>query len=131
MRKVLAIMLLLAGLMPVAVSAAEDGIVQVITHFSNAAKCISPVAIKKIDGREATVQRMGFWIEPGTHTLSGSALIDTSFCQTIGSNSQRYRPEPLEVDFELGKVYYIGYDHSSQNRKDWEFVVWKIEDAKE
>jgi hypothetical protein len=131
MRKVLAIMLLLAGLMPVAVSAAEDGKVQVITHFSNAAKCISPVAIKKIDGREATVQRMGFWIEPGTHTLSGSALIDTSFCQTIGSNSQRYRPEPLEVDFELGKVYYIGYDHSSQNRKDWEFVVWKIEDAKE
>ena len=131
MRKVLAIMLLLAGLMPVAVSAAEDGIVQVITHFSNAAKCISPVAIKRIDGREATVQRMGFWIEPGTHTLSGSALIDTSFCQTIGSNSQRYRPEPLEVDFELGKVYYIGYDHSSQNRKDWEFVVWKIEDAKE
>lgn len=131
MRKVLAIMLLLAGLMPVAVSAAEDSKVQVITHFSNAAKCISPVAIKKIDGREATVQRMGFWIEPGTHTLSGSALIDTSFCQTIGSNSQRYRPEPLEVDFELGKVYYIGYDHSSQNRKDWEFVVWKIEDAKE
>lgn len=131
MRKVLAIMLLLAGLMPVAVSAAKDGKVQVITHFSNAAKCISPVAIKKIDGREATVQRMGFWIEPGTHTLSGSALIDTSFCQTIGSNSQRYRPEPLEVDFELGKVYYIGYDHSSQNRKDWEFVVWKIEDAKE
>lgn len=131
MRKVLAIMLLLAGLMPVAVSAAEDGKVQVITHFSNAAKCISPVAIKRIDGREATVQRMGFWIEPGTHTLSGSALIDTSFCQTIGSNSQRYRPEPLEVDFELGKVYYIGYDHSSQNRKDWEFVVWKIEDAKE
>lgn len=131
MRKALAFLLLLAGLMPVAVSAAEDGIVQVITHFSNAAKCISPVAIKKIDGREATVQRMGFWIEPGTHTLSGSALIDTSFCQTIGSNSQRYRPEPLEVDFELGKVYYIGYDHSSQNRKDWEFVVWKIEDAKE
>lgn len=131
MRKALAFLLLLAGLMPVAVSAAEDGKVQVITHFSNAAKCISPVAIKKIDGREATVQRMGFWIEPGTHTLSGSALIDTSFCQTIGSNSQRYRPEPLEVDFELGKVYYIGYDHSSQNRKDWEFVVWKIEDAKE
>ena len=131
MRKVLAIMLLLAGLMPVAVSAAEDGKVQVITHFSNAAKCISPVAIKRIDGREATVQRMGFWIEPGTHTLSGSALIDTSFCQTIGSNSQRYRPEPLEVEFELGKAYYIGYDHSSQNRKDWEFVVWKIEDAKE
>jgi hypothetical protein len=131
MRTLLVLLLSLTGFVAFGVSAGEDGKVQVITHFSNAAKCISPVAIKKIDGREATVQRMGFWIEPGKHTVSGSALIDTSFCQTIGSNSQRYRPEPLEVDFELGKVYYIGYDHSSSNRKDWKFVVWKIEEAKD
>jgi hypothetical protein len=131
MKKVMVILLLLAGIAPMGAGAAQDGKVQVVTSFSNAAKCISPVAIKKIDGREATVQRMGFWIEPGKHTLSGSALIDTSFCATIGANADRYRPEPLEVEFELGKVYYIGIDHSSSDREDWKFVVWKIADAKD
>jgi hypothetical protein len=131
MRVFILVVLLCAGVTSFGVNAGEDGKVQVITHFSQAAQCISPVAIKKIDGREATVQRMGFWIEPGKHTLSGSALIDTSFCKTIGGNSQRYRPEPLEVDFELGKVYYIGYDHSSSDRNEWKFVVWKVEDAKD
>lgn len=103
---------------------------RVVTSFNNAAQCISPVQIRKIDGKEATVQRMGFNLEPGQHTLSGSAVIDTSSCLTIGSTTRHATAAPLEAEFELGKVYYVGYDHSSADRDDWKIVIWKVEDEK-
>lgn len=117
-------------LLPLGAAAGNEGKVQIVTSRSDAANCISPMHIRKIDGKEVAVQRMGFWIEPGQHTMSGSALIDTSFCQTVGGYSSPPRAKPLEAIFELGKVYYVGYDHSSRNKKDWKVVIWKVEDAK-
>jgi hypothetical protein len=111
-------------------TSAKEGQVQIITSFSDAANCISPMHIRKIDGKEAAVQRMGFWIEPGMHTMSGSALIDTSFCQTVGRYTSPPRAKPIEANFELGKVYYVGYDHSSRDKNEWKIVIWKVEDAK-
>ena len=73
---------------------------------------------------------MGFWIEPGVHTMTGSALIDSSSCPTVGRSSSPPRAEPLEANFDLGKVYYVGYDHSARDKKEWKIVVWKVEDAK-
>lgn len=123
-------------LLPLALTAAmtavagEAGKVHVITSHSDGVNCIAPVAIKKIDGREATVQPMGFWIEPGEHTFSGSAVIDTSFCKTLDTNPDRHRVQPLQVNLEAGVDYYIGVDHSSRDREDWKLVVWKIKPAK-
>ena len=100
---------------------------QVITSQNRAAQCISPVQVRKIDGREAAVHAMGFSLEPGTHTLTASALIDTSMCKTVGRGTGRNKIEPLEADFEAGKKYWLGYDHSSTERKDWKLVIWKVE----
>jgi len=118
-------------LSPPAAWAGDAAKVQVITSFSNATQCISPVRIRKIDGKEAAVNRMGFSLEPGSHTLSGSALIDASICPTLGATTRTPPARPLEADFVAGKVYYVGYDHSSRDRNEWKIVVWKIEDAKE
>ena len=120
---------LLALSLPFAAQAQEEGKVRVITSFNQAAQCISPIRVTKIDGREATVQRMGFNIEPGRHTISGSAIIDTSMCSTVGRINNPPRAQPLEAEFELGKVYYLGYDHSSSDRNDWKIVIWKVEEA--
>lgn len=128
--KRLGILILSLFFLPSTATAGEDGKVRVITSFNNAAQCISPVHIKKIDGREAAVQRMGFSLEPGKHTLSGSALVDISNCLTIGSTTRHYQAAPLEAEFELGKIYYVGYDHSSSDRADWKIVIWKVEDEK-
>ncbi len=110
------------------VSAQDQGKAKIVTSFNKAAKCISPVEILKIDGREVNVQKMGFKLDPGKHTLSGRALIDTSFCQTVGPASRQYKVPPLEAEFEAGKTYWVGIDHSARNRKDWKYVVWKVED---
>jgi hypothetical protein len=115
---------------PLFANAGQEGKVQIITSFSKPSQCISPMHIRKIDGREVAVQRMGFWIEPGVHTMTGSALIDASSCPTVGRTTNPPRAEPLEAHFDLGKVYYVGYDHSSRNKDEWKIVVWKVEDAK-
>jgi len=118
-------------LLPLLASAGKkDELAKVITSASNGAQCISPIHVRKIDGREKKVQRMGFNLEPGKHTLSGSALINTSFCSTLGRGTNNYNVPPVEAEFEAGKTYYVGINHKSPNRKEWEYVVWKVTDTK-
>ena len=103
---------------------------QIISGFSDRAQCIAGVRVRKIDGREAAVQPMGFFIEPGTYTMTGSAITDGSTCMTRTEQGKRYRIDPIEVTVEAGKTYYLGYDHNSSNRDDWKLVIWKEEDTK-
>ena len=115
-------------LLPFQANAEEEGKAKIITSFNQASQCISPVHIRKIDGREVAVQRMGFDLDPGKHTMAGSAIIDTSFCTVVGRANYSDSAPPLEADFEAGKTYYVGLDHSASNRKDWEYVIWKVKD---
>ncbi len=115
-------------LLPFQTHAEEGGKAKIITSFNKAAQCISPVEILKIDGREVNVQPMGFDLDPGQHTMSGKAKIDTSFCQTVGQGTNQYDIPPLEAEFEASKTYWVGLDHSARNRKDWKYVIWKVKD---
>ena len=105
-----------------------DGKARIITNYNNLAQCISPVHILKVDGKEIYVQPQGFNLEPGKHTMSGKALINTSYCQTVGQGTNRIHPDPLEAEFEAGKTYWVGINHRSPNRKDWEYVIWNVKD---
>jgi hypothetical protein len=115
-------------LLPFQATAEEEGKAKIVTSFNQASQCISPVRILKIDGREVAVQRMGFDLDPGKHTMAGSALIDTSFCPVVGRSTYRDSAPPLEAEFETGKTYYVGLDHSASNRQDWKYVIWKVKD---
>lgn len=120
---------LLLVLTPLFTFAAEQEKVSVVTGMSMAASCISSVHVNNIDGREVKVPELGFDVEPGAHTITGRALIDTSYCKAMGIGSQRHNVQPLEAEFEAGKTYYLGYDHNSSNRNDWKLVIWKVEDS--
>ena len=128
--KIFKILLMSLLLVPVFATAKKVEVAKVITSASNLAQCISPVHIRKIDGKETQVQRMGFDLEPGKHSLSGSALINTGYCSTTGRGTNTYTTPALEADFEAGKTYYVGINHKSPNRKEWEYVVWKVRDTK-
>ena len=107
--------------------AGSEGKAKVITSMEKPTECISSVHVTTIDGKQKYVQQMGFDIEPGKHTLSGRAAVNTSFCTAVGPGTGKDRIEPLEAEFEAGKTYYLGYDHSSSNRRDWKLVIWKVE----
>lgn len=99
----------------------------VITQTEKPAQCLSSVAIQQIDGEERSLSPQGFEIEPGRHTMHGRAKINTAYCQPIRGH-QDQSIEPLEAVFEAGKVYYVGFDHSSPDRNEWALVIWKVED---
>ena len=128
--KILKFTLLFLFLAPLFAVAGEMGKAQVISSGVQATKCISPVHVNSIDGRTVQLPELGFDIDPGKHSLKGRALLDTSVCRVVGTGSDRYNVEPLEVEFEAGKTYFFGLDHSASNRNDWKYVVWKVEDSK-
>ena len=66
-------------------------------------------------------------VRAGKHAISGRALINNSFCKATGLDTGNNPITPVEYDFEAGKTYWIGYDHSASLRKDWKLVVWKVE----
>ena len=121
-----ALSLLLAA--PLTLVADEGGIAKIVTSMSNRAQCISPVHIKRIDGKEVAVNPGGFELEPGRHVMSGSTLIDTSACPVLGRAKPNDNTPPLEADFEAGKTYWVGFDHKSRDRSEWKYVIWKVQD---
>lgn len=121
--------LLVLSLVPALVWAGEAGKAQIITSAEKPAECIAAVHVNRIDDREVKVQKLGFEIEPGVHTLSARALIDTSLCKAVGIGTGMEKVGPLEVNLEAGKTYYLGYDHSAPHRRDWKLVIWKVEDG--
>jgi hypothetical protein len=99
---------------------------RVVTHLNKPDECISSVTIRRINGQEQHVPPQGFKLPPGRHSLSGIVALDTRVCKVV-RGPETVPPAPLEADFEAGKTYYIGFDHSSANRQDWGYVIWNVE----
>ena len=100
---------------------------RVVTHIERPADCIAPVMVTRIDGESAAVSAKSFLIEPGTHSLNGKALLDLTNCPITDPRFRMKPAEDLEVNFELGFTYYIGYYHKPENPDEWQLVVWNIE----
>ena len=125
MRQIILI-LLLAALLPVHAIANAAGKARIITQNSRASQCISSVVIDEIDGRLSNVSKQGFELDAGTHSMNGRAAINTSHCPALRGRNSYVVPD-LEADFEAGKTYYVGLDHSSKNKEEWRLVIWKTE----
>lgn len=126
--KLIKTLILLVLVSPLVAQAEDAAVAKIVTSMSNEAQCIVSVHIRNIDGREVQVNRGGFELEPGRHTMSGTKKINTSFCMTVGRAGTNDNSPPLEADFEAGKTYWVGFDHSARDRKDWKYVIWKVKD---
>lgn len=105
----------------------HDTKAKIITGNEKPTECISSVRVNAIDGKQVYVQPLGFDLDAGKHTLTARTSVNTSFCPAIGPSTGKEKVPPLEAEFEAGKTYYVGYDHSANNRKDWRLVIWKVE----
>ena len=105
-----------------------EGVARVITSGEKPVQCISPIDVYNIDGQLVKKNSMGFDLEPGTHTLVGTARINNRDCPRMRSSGSVDIPA-LEYDFEAGKTYYIGLEHKSGSQQNWRFVVWRVTDS--
>lgn len=126
MMKKLILILLLAALLPSQVIANKSSKAKIVTQNERTAQCISSVVIDEVDGRLSNVAKQGFELNAGTHSMNGRAIINTANCPAIRGRNSYVVPD-LEADFEAGKTYYVGLDHSSKNKEEWRLVVWKTE----
>lgn len=98
----------------------------VVTNGERPERCLSAVVIRELDGEDVTVSHRAFELAPGRHTMNGMANINTRFCPVPGDGRGAGIPD-LTADFEAGKTYYVGLEHASPDREDWQLVVWRIE----
>ena len=125
MRRLLVVLAL--GLALPALASEEGPKPRVVTTQGQSASCIAPIAINQVDGRIVNTRPM-FDLEPGEHSLSGVASVPSApGCSRVRGQSSR-SIEPLKANFERGKTYHVGLDHSSHNQDDWTIVIWKVED---
>jgi len=104
----------------------------IIMDTPRPAQQIFPVQLVKIDGVEIPPRKQGVWLRPGTHRLRLVAQrIDTDLTggltarqRQIASQGQKNRELTIEV--QAGKKYYVGYDSSDANPKNWGPVVWQV-----
>ena len=114
-------------LVPLPTELRLSGMARVVTGTGRPLDCLAPVAITKIDGEPVSVSAKSFDIEPGLHRINGRAMLDTTHCPIDDPYFRMYPAEDLEVNFELGFTYYIGYVHQSADPGEWQLVVWDIE----
>lgn len=117
--------------LPLSSELTANKMARVITSEGRPAQCLAPLAVNRIDGEKRTVSAFGFLIAPGVHTINGQALLDLTNCPLNDSNLTISSAADLEVDFEPGTTYYIGYYHEPVNNEEWKLVVWHIEKASE
>jgi hypothetical protein len=111
---------------PVAADEPDPSMARVVTGQSKPSECLSAIAVNRVDGAQRSLSNQAFNLEPGRHSLAGPVLLDTRFCP-VPDGTQRDRVPPLESSFEAGRTYYVGFDHSAPERRDWKYVVWKVE----
>jgi hypothetical protein len=121
------IIALLLPLVACAGQAEKAGKARIITSVEKPAQCIAAVHVHRVDDREVGVPKLAFDLDAGTHTLAARTTVDTAFCMVLGPGRRLPAPPPLQAEFDAGKTYYVGYDHSSPHRKDWKLVIWKVE----
>jgi len=115
--------------LPLSSAPAAKKMARVLTSYGRPAECLAPVSVNRIDGETRVVSAKGFLIEPGIHTINGKAILDLTNCPLIDSNPIIGRAADLEVDFERGGTYHVGYYHAPANTKEWKLVVWHSEES--
>ena len=103
---------------------ASSEMARVLTSRGRPAECLAPVEVNRIDGEKVTVSAKGFLIAPGIHSINGMAILDMTNCPFIDNNPTIPSAADLEVEFEAGSTYYIGYYHAPANTGEWKLVVW-------
>jgi len=100
---------------------------RVVTSGGRPAECLAPLAVTRIDGEARAVSAQGFLITPGVHTINGRATLDLSYCPLSDPRLRIGDTADLEVEFEAGSTYYIGYYYPPDRPGEWKLVVWNIE----
>ncbi|GAB4123406.1 MAG: hypothetical protein Tsb0027_21310 [Wenzhouxiangellaceae bacterium] len=102
----------------------------VVTSVDLEAQNIYSVYAVAVNGQELARRENALWLKPGEHTIKAvnKTTLNRNFVPGLRGDRSRESMQPLTLDVEAGKTYYVGLKADSGRRADWQLVVWKIED---
>lgn len=115
------------AVLPLSAEVEAGTMARVVTGRGRPAECLAPLAVTRIDGEARVVSAQGFLIEPGVHTINGRATLDLTYCPLGDPRLRIGDTADLEVEFEAGNTYYIGYSYPPDRPAEWKLTVWDIE----
>ena len=102
-----------------------------ILDFSVPPNQLYPARLVGLDGKNinAPVTKSSFWVEPGDHEITVTAMIDDPM--RVGTLNVRRKTDPgkVVITVEAGKRYKIAAQVTDE-KGNWEPVIWKEEDVK-
>lgn len=114
--------------------AASEGQGRIVTNIGKPVSeaCLLEVEVDNIDGNNVVRPPFSFAIEPGLHTIKTryvKKVVNRANClnSNVSRNINRYRIEPLEIEVEAGKSYYIAVNATDRDARNWKLEVWKVE----
>ncbi len=114
--------------------AATDGQGRIFTHIGKPVSkaCLLEVEVDNIDGKNVVRPQYSFAIESGKHQIKtryAKKVVNRANClnSSVSRNINRYRIEPLEINVEAGKSYYVAVNATDRDARNWKLEVWKVE----
>lgn len=94
---------------------------------------IYPVTLVAINGKNIVSPQLSYYVRPGEHMIQVSMVVrvDASLQRSI-EHRQNVRGH-MDITVEPGKRYYLGAKYNpkeSRRTRDWEPVIYRIEDSK-
>ena len=106
---------------------AKEGEARIVTSVNRPVDCLFSVVVYNINGKEVNKPPLAFNLEPGKYTLKAQASFDRKQCSPTAKIAKIIRIDPLELEVEAGKSYFLAYNASSPDYKDWKMEVYKVE----
>jgi hypothetical protein len=126
------LIILLAALTAVSGAWAEgDAEGKGILDFATPPNELYPARLVGIDGKNVDegAMRSSYWVEPGTHSITVTALIDNSMQVGTIDIQQKTDPGTVTITVEADKRYMIAAQ-ATDNKGNWQPVIWKEEAVK-
>jgi len=130
--KVKRLLLLIVGIAVTGSAWAEGGTEgKAILDFAVPPNQLHPARLVELDGENinAPITKTSFWVEPGEHTITVTAAISDRMRVGTINVERKTDPGTVTIVVEAGKRYKIAAQVTDE-RGNWEPVIWKEEDAK-
>lgn len=99
----------------------------VIGSVDRPAQGLFAVRFVAVDGEEIADRNQGLWLSPGEHKVLAYGNVDRSYVRGVKRDFTWGNYEPLTINVEEGRRYYVAAKADSSRRNEWELVVWKVE----
>jgi len=102
----------------------------VVTSVDLEARNIYSVYAVAVNGQELARRENALWLKPGEHTIKAvnKTAVNRNFVPGLRGDRSRESMQPLTLNVEAGKTYYVGLKADRGRRADWQLVAWKVED---